>query len=357
MTSEIAVMNKEAVALAADSAASWGNNKVFSSNKVFSLSKYAPIGIMVYGTAQFMEIPWEIIIKQYRNHLNNKIFDTVCDYANDFIKFIKESDMFSIDQERRYIYFSCNNYILSHLKPAIEQLIITLIVSERNGKPYEKLPDVLSKFLNNELELWEKENFLIKNPDKLHLYLQSDYDIGVEQLINSKSLNNMHFIDEKNKDLVFSPEIKAKIKKLLINYVLKKREDLNKISQSGIVITGFGNKEIFPYLVSYSFYGRISDKLIFDKDQTIKVDFEHTSKILTFAQEDVIKTFLEGIHPGYEKNIQIYFSEISSEIFKLLTDIFKNKISKRDQDKINQVETRIQELNKKIGRASFRERE
>ena len=72
MTAEIAILNKEAIALASDSAVTiMGDSspKIFTSaNKLFSLSKYQPVGIMLYQNASFMGIPWEVIIKIYRKH-------------------------------------------------------------------------------------------------------------------------------------------------------------------------------------------------------------------------------------------------------------------------------------------------
>ena len=71
MTVEIAIMNLEAVALASDSAvtASAGDNKkIFASqNKLFALTDAAPVGVLVYGGAMFMSIPWETLIKEYRH--------------------------------------------------------------------------------------------------------------------------------------------------------------------------------------------------------------------------------------------------------------------------------------------------
>jgi len=58
MTAEIAIMNKEAIAIAADSAVTLREGKIFTSaNKIFSLSKYRPVGVMIYGNATFMGIP------------------------------------------------------------------------------------------------------------------------------------------------------------------------------------------------------------------------------------------------------------------------------------------------------------
>ena len=81
MTAEIAIMNKEAIALAADSAVTMtveSGQKIFTSaNKLFALSKYHPVGIMVYGNAVFMGIPWENIIKTYRSRVGKKKFSTL----------------------------------------------------------------------------------------------------------------------------------------------------------------------------------------------------------------------------------------------------------------------------------------
>ena len=70
-------MNKEAVALAADSAATLTENKIFKSNKIFNLSNHSPVGVMIYGNSTFMGVPWETIVKIYRNQLGKRIFPTL----------------------------------------------------------------------------------------------------------------------------------------------------------------------------------------------------------------------------------------------------------------------------------------
>lgn len=53
MTAQIAIMNKQAIALASDSAVTMmqeKGQKIFkTANKLFALSKYHPVGIMVFG--------------------------------------------------------------------------------------------------------------------------------------------------------------------------------------------------------------------------------------------------------------------------------------------------------------------
>jgi len=90
MTAEVAILNKKAVALAADSAITFSGKKIYNSgNKLFTLSKYQPIGIMIFGNAEFMGVPWETIIKFYREHLLLKRFSKLMDYANDFLNFLE----------------------------------------------------------------------------------------------------------------------------------------------------------------------------------------------------------------------------------------------------------------------------
>lgn len=70
MTAEVAILNKSAVALAADSKVSIGGGRpektYDTQNKIFTLSKIHPVGILVYNNADFMSFPWETIIKLYR---------------------------------------------------------------------------------------------------------------------------------------------------------------------------------------------------------------------------------------------------------------------------------------------------
>src|SRR5262245_20254388 len=98
MTAEVAVMNKLAVALAADSAVTVRGRtqpKIYDTvNKLFALSKYHPVGVMVYGGAEFMGIPWESIIKVYRSTLRKRHFPSLNEYATHFLTFLEDDRTF-----------------------------------------------------------------------------------------------------------------------------------------------------------------------------------------------------------------------------------------------------------------------
>ena len=113
MTAIVGVLNKHAVAIAADSAVTMGNtHKVINSgNKIFTLSKFQPVGIMTYSSADFMGTPWEIIIKLYRKSLKDDVKDTLEDYVHHFIDYLK-SQPFLMEEESQHqeLYWQIQSY-------------------------------------------------------------------------------------------------------------------------------------------------------------------------------------------------------------------------------------------------------
>lgn len=47
-----------------------------------------------------MSTPWEIIIKLYRKELKDKSFDTVVEYKDDFLKFLKGKDFYTTPEHQ-----------------------------------------------------------------------------------------------------------------------------------------------------------------------------------------------------------------------------------------------------------------
>ncbi len=99
MTAIVGVLNKQAMAIAADSAVtidSANGHKIFNkANKIFALSKLHPVGIMLYNSATFMGTPWETIIKIYRKELADRSFDTLAEYQMDFVAFLHRKHFYT----------------------------------------------------------------------------------------------------------------------------------------------------------------------------------------------------------------------------------------------------------------------
>lgn len=141
MTAEIAVMNKSAIALAADSAATvqmQRGHKIYTTNKLFTLSKYHPVGIMIYGQAELLGVPWETVVKTYREQLTTKRFGSLREYSDDFINYIENdkilfSEAIQKDFFRKSLrgyYTLINKEIDEEIKQRTEDKKITTLVEK-----------------------------------------------------------------------------------------------------------------------------------------------------------------------------------------------------------------------------------
>ena len=87
MTAIVGVLNKHAVAIAADSAATingvLGRKVLNQATKIVTLSKYHPVAVMIYSSSSFLGTPWDVIVKLYRDRLGDNDFNSVSDYISD----------------------------------------------------------------------------------------------------------------------------------------------------------------------------------------------------------------------------------------------------------------------------------
>ena len=93
MTAIVGTLNRRGIAFAADSAATYSTSSTRkitnNTNKIFELSRKFPVGIAIYNNLDFYGIPWEVIIKNYRDtFLIDKSFPKLSDYADDFFFFL-----------------------------------------------------------------------------------------------------------------------------------------------------------------------------------------------------------------------------------------------------------------------------
>jgi hypothetical protein len=335
MTAEIAIMNKEAIALAADSAVTMsqeGGQKIFASaNKLFTLSKYYPVGIMVYGNASFMGIPWESIIKIYRNKAGKQKFDTLIDYADDFINFLDNGNPIFLESEQEK-YLSRNIFIyFSFIKKKID-------------KKVEAIMEGKNKITNNQIK--KVTTYVIKEQfDKL----ENLKDLpSIPKNYSKKIVNKYKNIINKIREEVFeklplSPSILNKLRKMSA-ILFTKEFFLSNIS--GIVIAGFGEGDTFPSLRTFDVEGVANDKLKYRFKKTLsgKIDFENSAAIIPFAQKEMVVTFMEGIEPSLQKEID---DNISKILYKY-PEIIAESINKYDDNEKLEIKRKLKEASKEI---------
>ena len=292
MTSELLILTPSAVALAADSAVTIGDKKTYNGvNKLFMLSNNPPIGIMTYNIANFLNIPLETIIKEFRNNLSPNI-NSLYDLSEEFNHFLEEVVKDSVNKES----------FDEKLKYFIE---ILKIESEKFNIDEFKRIVALDVDNFNESELGEHhEQICSKLEEQEELF-----DVFIQEIEDE---------DEKN-------EFLSNLKKFFINKIF-----LDPFI--GIVIAGFDNKKLFPSFIHFKInylYGNNFILNIIDEDEIGK-----TRVILKpFAQGDVINTFLSSIDIETKCAIVKYFATVQQNYINDIKEAIKenNKINGKDE--------------------------
>lgn len=318
MTAEIAIMNKEAIALAADSAVTMSTTgqriaKIFpSANKLFTLSKYYPVGIMVYGNAQLMGVPWETIIKIYRDNLVNNEFDTLNEYSKNFIEYLDNNGrLFPESIQVAYLKNDVNGYfelIKSKLKDELD-----LKIKESGQIDDEIAKGVASKVISDHYEIWSTGKEIPCCPSNFEedsrLKYDSILDEAIKNVFEKFPLTNDH---------------KDSLKKIAIWVITRFSEKISNSDNSGVVIAGFGKKDIFPVLVNYKFERIINNKLKYTELGTFPINEDAGARIIPFAQSEMVSTFMEGVDPGYKSFKDGYIFKVFNDYAEIIINSLDN---------------------------------
>jgi hypothetical protein len=329
MTAEIAILNKSAVALAADSAITLGSQKTYNSgNKLFSLSKFRPIGIMIYGNAEFMGIPWETIIKYYRSKLKDNKFNRLLDYANDLIQFIEKEDTIFWPRDVQEKYF--NEIVKSYFQLIVQEINEQVKSEFSKGDSEETIKKIVSNIILFHHKKWQNAKFLFSECENYIKKIFEEYGLIIEKLKNDVfqelPISNEHFL----------------LLKEICAWIFCK--DLFSDLLSGVVIAGFGEKEIFPSAVEFHLETVLCGKLKFAQIQYNQSSREKNAIIMPIAQRDMVDTFVAGIDPQYSATINTYLKTV---LFKYPEDILSvfPEISQERKlgviEKINEVADKV----------------
>jgi hypothetical protein len=311
MTAEIAVINKQAVALAADSAVTLPGVrgvKIYNTvNKLFTLSKYEPVGIMIYGSADLCGLPLETAIKEYRSRLGRATFGSLGDYADHFIKYLEESGwLFPQKQQRDFIEYGSARY-LWRVKDDIDTRVSEHIDTHGNitdDAIREQIVDVISQ---HERASLTKDLVTTAGVDDV-LALLNGYSDQIDGAIS--------FVFE---ELPVQDAQKATLRVIVARSLLH-RDSV--VGNSGVVIAGFGTRDVSPCLREYSLRAVITDKLHY---QTGRVVDGGSAGIYPFAQTEMVATFVEGVSPAIKDLIGGHLEKIAADLPAAVIDPANNQ--------------------------------
>lgn len=306
MTAVIGILNKNGMTMAADSAVTitGGNSKKIynTANKIFTLSKYHPVGIMIYSSSIFMETPWEIIIKLYRKELSDKHFDKVEHYKDDFVRFLKANDYFTNPAMQLSKLKSFTYWHLEGLKDGVSELL--------DGAKSEE--DILADFNSFTKEDLSKSLATYTDDDEV---LADFADYTLEQFTAYSNVTISEVIDTVFEGIALNEDIRPIIYELYWRY-FKSLTFLGR--ETGLVFGGFGEKQIYPSVSSIKISEVIDNRLRYKADLSDEISDTNNGSILPYAQTDVIDMFIKGIDPDIEST---YISTIEKTLEKYNTTI------------------------------------
>lgn len=162
MTAEVAILNRAGVALAADSAVTIGRSatKIWTSaDKLFQLSEADPVGVMIYGNADHVDMPWETVIKAYRTTRGGLHHPTVADHANDFLSFLGTAPrLFPKNQQLEHAVSLCT-FVLVVLRSELAK-VLDREAETRDGLDEDDVRKVVSDFVRNQATKYANSDYL-----------------------------------------------------------------------------------------------------------------------------------------------------------------------------------------------------
>ncbi len=287
MTAEIAILNRNGIALAADSAVSIGLSaqpKIYNTgNKLFSLSKRAPVGAMVYGNVLLTGTPWETVIKSFRQQLGAEVFETVREYAEALIAYIEDTPaLFSASQERSEFGAHCVDLYV-YLRRQIEDRLLSLF-EVRGEATDDDVAAVVAEVLQSEFRNIGDEGSLENLPEGYGEKLVNRFS-ETEELVKRQVFERLPLDDEATRLL----------RSLTIAWMVRPLESAK--SGTGLVVAGFGESEFVPALFEVQVLGVMGGLL---RRRTLgehRISADNSAAVLPFAQREMVDLFMSGIDP------------------------------------------------------------
>lgn len=293
MTSEVLIMTPSAVAMAADSVVTVNGNKTYEGvNKLFMLSNNPPMGIMTYNNANFLTFPMETIIKDFRDKISDKNFDTIYDFKKEFNDYLKGV---------------CNG----------KDAVTSYSIVDKFNSFIKQLNHDLDE-IPNFIKHISEETINIDNEKYEKLLFEND---EFERIYDSK-------IQEVTQNIKCAEDIDLVV---LFKRLFIKRFVLDGFT--GIVIAGFNRENLFPSYVHFKIIVLDGFKFIFDDCEDDCVGGETAVILKPFAQINAITNFLNGIDVSTNYLIASYFKKVIDDYSNNIEELIKanRKINGKDE--------------------------
>jgi hypothetical protein len=305
MTCEICVMNRHAAVLAADSASTvtrWVDGTLETryfkgANKIFQLSHHQPVGVMIFNSADLLSVPWEILLKTFRDHLSDKTFNNLEGYAEEFFAFLDGNTRFFPEDVQR-------------------QNLVDAAVRAAYGLVFSVV-DKLDK-LENDPVVVEKLGDAIAARQSTLTAISLPKRISDEHLKRSLATHQDSVSAELKVHLKIADELRSTLAELAINEVFKRPGDL--FGFAGLVFAGFGDHDIFPHMIEYRSNGILGGTQVIEESLREAIDHSLPASLNAFAQTSMSDSFSLGFSEDVYKALMAVLDQKLREFAGTICD-------------------------------------
>ena len=306
MTSEVLILNKRAVVLGADSAVttSGGEHPRYSksANKIFEISGNGRIAAAIYGNASIDLVPWELVLKLFRTHLGTTTFSTVKEYSGELVAFLSGNDqLFPAALRAKWV----EQQFDTALKLVLEEATRNCPDVIENGVP-----------VADRAALWSIEAARIRG-----ILDPTGISDTLSQTLLDDLLNNIGpWVTRAQDQLNSVPELAAVHATDLAELGHKLRYGLPHLilGNTGLVIAGYGEDQIFPAYEQLEVYGHIGDEFCYKGRKSFEVTHTGLAEIQPLAQTSMIDMFTDGFGTSLERIIDCQGKAAFEKVFSAL---------------------------------------
>lgn len=311
MTCEVAIANKLAIALAADSAVTFSgaglqNTYASGANKIFQLATNEPVAVMVYNNASLNEVPWELIVKTYRKKLGEAGFPSLSAYCEDLTRFLntcpEELIPAALKLRASQAAYRTGFFYVIKLLYAAQPLL------EQGDAPAVDLRaawDAALESLQQMLEAAEVAESLS----------QADLDEALAEFAGALSQEIAEWLQAPERAHLVPVADTAAIARMAIESTYKQGSSFLNSGYTGVVIAGFGRDDYLPGYCNLRFYGYVGTQVLWTRSDEGVIDYERRpSLIQAFARQAMVETFTQGASPQVWKAVNEAYDKWTAEI-------------------------------------------
>lgn len=288
MTSEVVVMNRVGVALAADSAVTVDmgqSSKVRDSAlKVFMLSKYRPVGVMVYNNASLLGVPLETAIKLFRQKLGRKSYPMLHEYGDALVDHLNKSPSLFPEAVQDTYFVDALEVEYERIAELVEKALAGGVYGSADEESPERVAETVDRVIADRLAFWE-------NKGDVDYYKVCTGDVVGRNSGNVHGVVNRKFLGW----TALSDEARGHLYEIAGHLVGKDYFPPDVFT--GFVIAGFGEAEHFPVVQHLEVGGMYDGRLKVRPGKLYAVSDDAPSEVLAFAYQDMVDGFLDGISP------------------------------------------------------------